>query len=244
MPRSRSDNRPLAGQVALVTGASQGIGLAIAHALAGAGCNVAVGSRTLHRSEALAKELVKAHHVKALPIELDVTKPPSVQNMAEKLLKYFMRIDIIVNNAGVMHMDQLLGADVARFTETLGTNVGGPFLVTRALVEEMMRNRRGHIVNIAAMAGLGGAPFLSAYCASKAALVSLTQSWAAELADFGITVHALCPDIVDTAALRAMLDVDGTPMLAPRVVAERVLELLTGDAPESGTIIPLEVAAT
>lgn len=244
MSDPRSPNRPLAGQVALVTGASQGIGLAIAHALAAAGCNVAVGSRTLHRSEALAKELAKVHHVKALPIELDVTKPPSVQNMAEKLLKFFMRIDIIVNNAGVMHMDELLGGDVTKFTETLGTNVGGPFLVTRALVDEMMRSRRGHIVNIAAMAGLEGAPFLSAFCASKAALVSLTQSWAAELADYGVTVHALCPDIVDTASLRAMLNVEATPALTPAQVAERVLELVTGKGPESGAVIPLEVAAT
>ena len=240
MNDTASSPRPLAGQVALVTGASRGIGLATAHALAAAGVNVAVACRTLHRAEALAKELRKAYKVRALPIEMDVTKPPSVENMSEKLLKYFMRIDIIVNNAGVMYMDQLIGSDVANFTETMGTNIGGPYLVTRALVEEMMLTRRGTIINIAAMAGLDGAPFLSAFCASKAALISMTQSWAHELAEFNVQTYALCPDIVDTEGLRDMLEVEGTSMLTPEAVAAKVMGLLIGERPESGSIISLE----
>ncbi len=234
--------RPLEGKVALVTGASRGVGLATAHTLAAAGVDVAVAARTLHLSVALAKELKAKYKIRPLAIELDVTKPPSVENMAEKLLKFYMRIDIIVNNAGVMHMDQLLGADVSEFTETLGTNIGGPFLVNRALVEEMMQVKRGHIINVAAMAGLSGAPYLSAFCASKAALISLTQSWAVELAEYGIIVQALCPDIVDTESLRAILDIGGAATLSPQAVADKILDLLTDDQTESGAVVPLEAA--
>ncbi len=232
--------RPLQGKVALVTGASRGIGLATAHALSAAGADVAVAARTLHLSEALAKELKRTYNTRPLPIELDVTKPPSVENMAEKLLKFYMRIDIVVNNAGVMYLDQMIGSDVNEFTETIGTNIGGPFLVVRSLIEEMMLTRKGHIINVAAMAGLNGAPFLSAYCASKAALVSLTQSWAAELADYDITVQALCPDIVNTDSLRAMLNLEEAVTLSPENVADRIVELLVADEPESGAVIPLE----
>jgi NAD(P)-dependent dehydrogenase (short-subunit alcohol dehydrogenase family) len=204
---------------------------------------VAVGARTLHLSEALAKRLEKAHRVPALPIELDVTKPPSVENMAEKLLKRFQRIDIVVNNAGVMHMDQLLGADIGKFTETYATNVGGPFLVTRALVEEMMLTRHGLIINIAAMAGLKGAPFLAAFCASKAALISLTQSWAEELAEYDVKVLAVCPDVVNTESLADLVDTSQVEALEPADVAREVVGLILRDDVESGAVIPLETPA-
>lgn len=241
MNEPSNNTRPLHGQVSLVTGANRGIGFAVAHALARLGASVAVASRTLHRSETLAKELAATYGVPTLPIELDVTKPPSCTNMAEKLLKRFQRIDIIVNNAGVMYMDQLLDANIDEFTETLGANVGGPFLVTRALVEEMMQRRRGTVINIAAMAGLRGAPFLAAYSASKAALISLTQSWAEELADYGVRFYAVCPDVVDTESLRELVDVGRTPMLSAEDVAAEVATLVTGERQaESGAVIPLE----
>jgi NAD(P)-dependent dehydrogenase (short-subunit alcohol dehydrogenase family) len=231
--------RPLAGRVALVTGATRGIGRAIVEALAREGASVAVACRSLHEAEALAIHLERTHQVPTVAIELDVTKPPSVENMAEKLLKRFMRIDIIVNNAGVMRLDQLLHASIPDFTETLGTNVGGPFLVVRSLVEEMMLTRRGHIINIAAMAGLKGAPYLSAFCASKAALISLTQSWAEELAEYGIRVHALCPDVVNTASIAVLVDLSQVHALAPEDVAREVLALITDPTVESGAVIPL-----
>ncbi|MDH5527279.1 MAG: SDR family oxidoreductase [Nitrospirota bacterium] len=241
MPDSPPQQQPLRKQVALVTGATGGIGYATARALAAAGAHVAVGCRTRHRAEALARELELEFGVAGLPIELDVTNSTSVENMSEKLLKKFRRIDIIVNAAGVMHMDQMLDAPLEAFTETLTTNVGGPFLVVRALVEEMISRKRGLIVNVAGMAGVSGAPFLSAYCASKAALISLTQSWAREMADDGVRVVAVCPDIVDTPLVRDILKVDGVPMLAPEAVAARIVALATGeDGVESGGMIPME----
>ncbi|MDH4228455.1 MAG: SDR family oxidoreductase [Nitrospirota bacterium] len=234
-------DRPLEGRVVLVTGATGAIGGAIARTLAEAGANVAVASRTLHLSETLVRTLERDFPgSRCLPIELDVTKPPSVRNMAEKLLKRYHRIDIVVNAAGVMHMDQVLDAPVENFTETLATNVGGPFLVVSALVEEMIQRRSGLILNLAGVAGLKGAPFLAAYCASKAALVSLTQSWAEELDDCGVSVYALCPDLVDSPMVRGLLNVDGVPLLAPQAVAERVLVLATGaERPENGAILTL-----
>lgn len=231
---------PLVGQVALVTGGTRGIGLATCEALAAAGAQVAIGARTLHTAEAQAKRIEKEYGVPTLPIELDVTKPPSVENMAEKLLKRFQRIDAIVNNAGVMYMEQLLESDVDRFTETMATNVGGPFLVTRALVEEMMSTRSGCIVNIAAMAGLKGAPFLTTYCASKAALISMTQSWAEELAEFGVPVWAVCPDLVATDTLADLLDLTKVRALAPEAVARVVADLVIRRDAESGAVIPVE----
>lgn len=238
-----TSQRPLGGQVALVTGGTRGIGRAVADALAAAGSQVAVGCRSLHIAEAVSREIEKAHRVSALAIELDVTKPGSVENMAEKLLKRFMRIDTIVNNAGVMYMDQLLDSDVDQFTETITTNVGGPFLVTRALVEEMMLNRRGCIVNMAAMAGLKGAPFLTTFCASKAALISMTQSWAEELAEFGIPVWAVCPDVVATESVAELLDLSRIQALQPEDVAKVVLDLVIRRDVESGSVVPVESGA-
>ncbi len=231
--------RPLTDQVILVTGATRGIGLATAHLLAKNGAHLGIACRSLHHSEALAKTLAEQYHTHAVPIELDVTKPPSVENMAEKLMKRFMRIDGIVNNAGVMHMDQLLEGDIHNFTEMMGTNVGGPFLVTRALISEMMLCRRGRIINVAAMAGLNGAPFLSGYCASKAALISLTQSWAEELAEYDIRVYALCPDVVATGMVSDLLDIGSIDTLTSEQVAERILQLLTNDDDASGEVIPM-----
>lgn len=231
-------------QVALVTGATGGIGHATARALAAAGAHVAVGCRTLHRAEAMARELERDFGVAGLPIELDVTNATSVQNMSEKLLKKFHRIDIIVNTAGVMHLDQMLDAPLEDFTETLTTNVGGPFLVVRALVEEMITQKRGLIVNVAGMAGFSGAPFLAAYCASKAALISLTQSWAQEMSGDGVRVVALCPDIVDTPMVRDILKVEGIPLLVPEQVAARIVALATGeDATPTGSVIPMEASS-
>jgi NAD(P)-dependent dehydrogenase (short-subunit alcohol dehydrogenase family) len=234
------DQRPLVGQVALVTGGTRGIGLAVCEALAAAGSRVAVASRTLHMAEAVAARIGKVHRVPTLAIELDVTKPPSVENMAEKLLKRYMRIDTIVNNAGVMYMDQLLDSDIDKFTETMGTNVGGPFLVTRALVAEMMTSRRGCIVNMAAMAGIKGAPFLTTYCASKAALISMTQSWAEELADYGVAAWAVCPDVVATESVAALLDLSKVKALQPEDVARVVADLVIHRGAESGAVIPVE----
>lgn len=239
--RERSErDRPLVGQVALVTGGTRGIGLAVCEALAAAGAQVAVAARGLHVAEAVAGRLGKDHGVPTLPIELDVTKPPSVENMAEKILKRFQRIDAVVNNAGVMYMDQLLDSDIERFTETMTTNVGGPFLVTRALVEEMMSSRRGCIVNMAAMAGLNGAPFLSTFCASKAALISMTQSWAEELAEYGVPVWAVCPDVVATQSTASLLDLSKVQALAPEAVARVVADLVIRRDVESGAVIPVE----
>jgi len=237
------DQRPLVGQVALVTGGTRGIGLAVCEALAAAGSRVAVAARSLHVAEAVARKIGKEHRVPTLAIELDVTKPPSVENMAEKLLKRYGRIDTIVNNAGVMYMDQLLDSDVDRFTETMGTNVGGPFLVTRALVEEMMASRRGCIVNMAAMAGLKGAPFLTTYCASKAALISMTQSWAEELAEYGVPVWAVCPDVVATESVASLLDLSKVRTLRPEDVAKVVADLVIRRDAESGATIPVETGA-
>jgi NAD(P)-dependent dehydrogenase (short-subunit alcohol dehydrogenase family) len=231
---------PLVGQVALVTGGTRGIGLAVCEALAAAGSRVAVASRSLHLAEAAVRRLEKTYRVPALAIELDVTKPPSVENMAEKLLKRYSRIDTIVNNAGVMYMEQLLESDIDQFTETMTTNVGGPFLVTRALVEEMMSCRRGCIVNMAAMAGLKGAPFLTTYCASKAALISMTQSWAEELAEFGVPVWAVCPDVVATESVAALLDLSKVRALQPEDVAKVVADLVIRRDAESGAVIPVE----
>lgn len=239
--RERSErDRPLVGQVALVTGGTRGIGLAVCEALAAAGAQVAVAARGLHVAEAMAGRLAKEHGVPTLPIELDVTKPPSVENMAEKILKRFQRIDAVVNNAGVMYMDQLLDSDIERFTETMTTNVGGPFLVTRALVEEMMSSRRGCIVNMAAMAGLKGAPFLSTFCASKAALISMTQSWAEELAEYGVPVWAVCPDVVATQSTASLLDLSKVQALEPKAVARVVADLVIRRDVESGAVIPVE----
>jgi NAD(P)-dependent dehydrogenase (short-subunit alcohol dehydrogenase family) len=188
---------PLAGQVAIVTGASRGIGRAVALAIGEAGSDLVLAGRSLPDLEKVASE-VTALGRKALPVVCDVRDPAAVEALAEKALERFGRIDTLVNNAGLGHFGPVESLPVEQFDEMLAVNLRGPFLCTRAVVPAMKRQGTGAIVNVASVAGLVGNPNLSGYNASKFGLMGFSEATMLELRHAGIKVAVICPGSVAT----------------------------------------------
>jgi len=187
----------LSGRVAFVTGGGRGIGRAISLALARAGAAVAVASRSEAANAETVREITAAGG-EAHPVPLDVTNTESVQRAVQAAITRFQRIDILVNNAGSADSEPFLRTDRDLWDRMLAVNLTGAYLCTRAVLEPMLRRRRGRIVNVASTAGRVGYPYVTAYCAAKHGLVGLTRALAQEVAAEGITVNAVCPGFVDT----------------------------------------------
>lgn len=199
----------LSGQVAIVTGASQGIGRAIAEALAASGATVALVARSAAKLDEVAAG-IHAAGGKAEPFPCDVSKPETVTTVVDAIHAKLGRIDVLVNNAGVTRDTLLPRMSDEEWDEVLTTNLRGPFLFMRAASRPMMQQRYGRIINVASVSGLIGNPGQANYSASKAGLVGLTRTVAKELAGRKITVNAVAPGFIAsdmTAALGpALLD--------------------------------------
>ncbi len=197
---------PLEGSVSIVTGARGVIGRGIARELAGAGCDVVMqlertrdGSTEL-RDESRARALVddvEEMGVRALPVNCDVTDPEHVAAMVEAAVDAFGRIDVLVNNAGVVAVVPVEEMSETEWDGVVDVNLKGVFLCSRAAIPHL-RETAGTIVNNASIASFGGAAGLAHYCASKHAVIGLTKALALELAPDDVTVNAICPGIVDT----------------------------------------------
>ncbi len=184
-----------AGRVAIVTGAARGLGKAAAERLIERGASVAVNVRDVARAESVAKDLGP----QAFAVPGDIAKRGVPDEIARRTLDHFGRIDILVNNAAVARSTRFGDLSADEWRLTLEVNVTAPFLLTKAVLPAMKAQRYGRIVNISSTAGktvstLGSA----AYTASKAALQGLTRAAAKELGQFGITVNAVCPGMIDT----------------------------------------------
>lgn len=193
----------LDGKVALVTGASSGLGAAFAEALVQAGANVALGARRLEACRQLAERL-DASGAQAMPVALDVNDATSVAGVLEAVERRWGGIDLLVNNAGVAATTPLLDQPEAEWDRIVDTNLRGPFLVGQAVARSMVAGKRGGtIVNIASILGFRIAGSVGAYAASKAGLVQLTRTMSLEWARYGIRVNALCPGYIETDINRA-----------------------------------------
>jgi NAD(P)-dependent dehydrogenase (short-subunit alcohol dehydrogenase family) len=183
----------LDGRVALITGGSRGLGFVMAQALAEAGANIVVTSRTKENADTSAAAIAQATGRRALGIAVEVTDPNKINEMVQTTLEAFGHIDILVNNAGINIRKPIEEFDELSWDQVQTTNLKAPFLCCQAVGRHMKERRSGRIINIASMLGLTGLPERSAYCSSKAGLIQLTKVLALEWAPYNITVNALCP---------------------------------------------------
>lgn len=192
----------LSGKVAIVTGAGQGIGEAIARRLAGAGADIALVDLNRVTIEAVAKE-IESLGCKTLTIQADVSKFEQVQGMAQQTLDTFNQIDILVNNAGIGgKVAPLTGLDESDWDAVMDVNLKGVFLCCKAVIDHMIQRRYGKIVTVASIAGKEGNPTLIPYSVSKAGAICLTKALAKEVTEYNIHVNCVAPAVIDTPILR------------------------------------------
>jgi len=194
--------RKLAGKVALVTGAGQGIGAAIAARLASEGCVVAVNSYQPQKAEATATRL-RDNGACAEAFLADVASAGEVDAMIRRIEDRLGRVDILVNNAAVLEMGPFLDMDLSAWDRTIAVNLTGPFLCTRRVAAGMLVAGWGRIVNVSSIWGLIAARGAAAYCAAKGGLIEMTRALGAELGPGGVAVTAVAPGVIDTPQLAA-----------------------------------------
>jgi NAD(P)-dependent dehydrogenase (short-subunit alcohol dehydrogenase family) len=188
-------------RIAIVTGAGQGIGRAIALGLAREGARVAIADVNEECANTVKNE-IEASGGRALAIPTDVSNEKSVQAMVEKSLKEFLRVDILVNNAGIFPTSPVEEMSEEDWDRVIGTNLVGAFLCARAVVPKFLEQGTGRIISITSGRAFQGAKNGAHYAASKAGIIGFSKSLALELAPHGITVNVICPGITDTAQPR------------------------------------------
>lgn len=225
-----SAERPLQGRIALITGASRGIGLAVARRVAAMGASVSLCARDAKRLEAAASDCRRSGS-DAVAVTADLTRPADVAKLVETTEQSLGPVEILVNNAGTGYFGPVQNAGEADWDRVLNTNLKAVFLLSRAVAPAMVERKAGHIVNIASLAGKNVFAGGGVYCASKWGLLGLTGCMAEDLRAHGIRVSAICPGSVATEfgfpGAR-----DRSKMLQPDDVAHAVAMLLT-QAPQS-----------
>lgn len=212
----------LDGKTALVTGASQGIGEAIARRLAQQGARVILAARSVDKLEALQKELTEAG-AQATVLPLDLSRAAELDGCLKELPEDWADIDILVNNAGITADNLLARMSLEDWQRVLDTNLTGTFALTKTQVRGMMRRRSGRIINISSVTGLMGNPGQANYAAAKAGLIGFSKSLARELGSRGITVNVVAPGLIETAMT------EGLPEKARQALTDNIVAKRLGD---------------
>jgi NAD(P)-dependent dehydrogenase (short-subunit alcohol dehydrogenase family) len=217
----------LSGKIAIVTGASRGIGRAISIALAKEGATVVLAARAIGKLHQTAENVRKAGG-KAEVVPTELTQEESIKNLIRVTAGKFGRLDILVNNAGVTHSAKLEETATEDWERCFQVNTRAPFIICREALPLLKKAKAGYIINIASVVGVKGYPLQSAYTASKHALRGMTISLAEELKGTNIRVHLLCPGGVDTELVRRVRpDIKKSELIQPAEIAELVVYLVT-----------------
>ncbi len=219
--------KQLAGKVAIVTGASRGIGRAISIVLAREAATVVLAARSIRKLQETAEQVT---HVggKAKIVVTDLSKEESIKNLVKVTGEKFSRLDILVNNAGVTHSAKLEETATEDWERCIRINARAPFILCREALPMLRKAEAAYIVNIASVVGVKGYPLQSAYTASKHALRGMTISLSEELKGSNIRVHLLCPGGVDTELVQKVRpDIKKDELMQPDEIAELVLYLVT-----------------
>jgi NAD(P)-dependent dehydrogenase (short-subunit alcohol dehydrogenase family) len=195
----------LAGQVALITGASKGIGKACAMALAEAGADIVLGLHDINSARALVRQIEKLGR-KVLAVQMDVSSMEQISSAVAIAHKHFKRIDILVNNTGIGAASPAEAVSEQDFDRTVAVNLKGTFFVSQTVGRIMIKQRRGRIINIGSQAGFVALPTEAIYCMTKAAISHLTKCLALEWAAYNITVNAVAPTFIETPGTKKWLD--------------------------------------
>lgn len=231
-------SRFLERRSAVVTGAGQGIGAAVALALSGAGARVVLAGRTVSKLEDVAGRIA-ATGGEAHAVEADVADPGQVEALARVAAERVGQVAILVNNAGMGYSAPLKRTSLEDWNTVMGVNATGTFLCTKEFLPAMVASGWGRVINVSSVAGLSGAAYITAYSASKHAVMGLTRCLAAEVASSGVTVNAVCPGFVATpmtdASVANIVSVTGKSESEARGA-------ITATSPQGRLIEPEEVA--
>jgi 3-oxoacyl-[acyl-carrier protein] reductase len=218
-------------KVAIITGASSGIGRAIAACLAAEGVYIAGVSRNKEKVAEALDEIRTRYGVECLPLRADVSQENDVDAMVTQALEKFGRIDVLVNNAGVGFFGRVVDSKAEEWEKTIDINLKGVYLCSKAVLPRMIERKSGTIINISSVCGLRGNAGCAIYCASKFGIVGFTESLAHEAKPFNVSVSAVCPHAVDTefGGRTNLSPVNSARMILPEDVARLVCALATGE---------------
>ena len=212
---------PLDGQVALVTGASRGIGAVVAQRLAQEGAAVAVNYQASETAAAQVVAAITAAGGNAAAFPADVSQESAAKELVDRAMAQWGRLDILVNNAGITRDRLLLRMTPADWDEVLQVNLRGAFLCTKYVMPHLIRRRQGRIVNMSSVVGLSGNPGQANYAAAKAGLIGFTKAVAREVASRNITVNALAPGFIDTGGMVEQMTAEARQQVLTRIPMAR-----------------------
>ena len=218
-------------KVAFITGATRGIGRAIALELANEGYNIALNYRTENEALETLKKEISELGVECYPVQGDVSKAEDSERMTKEIIEHFEQIDVLVNNAGITKDKLILRMKEEEFTDVINVNLVGTFNITKNVIKYMTKKRYGKIINISSVVGISGNAGQSNYAASKAGIIGFTKSIAKELASRNITANAVAPGFIQTDMTNVLKDevkeaIEGTIPLKRLGTAEDVAKVV------------------